>query len=92
MANKQTRSLAKKGLSVKFNHGVDFSKERKHHGNGDPGWWPELTKVERPKFKGQCVDSSFANREKTGNKRTKAWQGHGNPHGREILAVAPGNF
>lgn len=28
MANKQTRSLRKRGLSLRFNKGVDFSKER----------------------------------------------------------------
>lgn len=94
MANKQTRRLAKYGLSMKFNKGVDFSRERKHHGNGDPAWWPELTKVERPSTKGTNVYTGFDNKEKLNpdNKRTRAYRAHNNPLGREHYVVPPNGY
>lgn len=53
MANKQTRALRKRGLSLKFNKGVDFSKERKM-----PDLNPEFTLVGRDTARGYSVDSS----------------------------------
>jgi len=52
MANKQTRALAKRGLSLKFHRGVDFS-----HGNRDKGKNNEISIVERPSSKGRHVNS-----------------------------------
>lgn len=53
MANKQTRYLRKKGLSLKFNKHVDFTGARSH---SDPN--PEFTLVERPLESGYTVDSA----------------------------------
>jgi hypothetical protein len=69
--NKQTKALLNRGLSLRFNHGVTFAHltpmERAKH--------PEFTLIERPlPPKKHCVDSSFDNREKTGNKRRKRYE------------------
>ncbi len=71
MANKQTTRLRKAGFSLRFNSGTPFA----HLSGAERARHPEFTIIELESTKGRCVDSSFANRAKTGNNRTRAWQG-----------------
>ena len=70
MANRQTKSLRKRGLSLKFNRGADFS-----HMGQTRHTHPEFTIQEMPSYKGICVNSNFSAREKTENQRRSAWRG-----------------
>jgi len=70
MANRQTRSLRKRGLSLKFHKGVNFmddagTRARANH--------PEFSLVEFESTKGTTVNSSFE-AQGTNNKRTSAWK------------------
>lgn len=62
MANRQTRSLLKLGLSLKFNHGVD-------HTGADHSDRPEIRIVERPLFRGSNCVTEFGAKGFTGNRR-----------------------